>query len=147
MFSNPRVNPTLERILLLDQDIYEQPGQPAFDARQGASRLAVRRRRYLKPNVPENLELEYLAGATLKQVGERFGIHRNTVSQILKRRGVQIRYQSLGRDEIELAKVLYGQGLSLAKVGAHLNCDDATVWRALKGEGVAMRDAQGREVV
>ena len=41
MFSNPRVNPTLERILLLDQDIYEQPGQPAFDARQGASRLAA----------------------------------------------------------------------------------------------------------
>jgi hypothetical protein len=53
----------------------------------------------------------------------------------------------LGLDEqqVDLAIRLYEQGWSVARIGCHCGVNDSTVWLALRGRGVRMRDAQGRE--
>ena len=86
------------------------------------------------------MERQYQAGTTMKELGQRFGISRETVSTLLKERGVNVRYQPLDRKQIELTKLLYEQGLSLVKVGNRLSRNQGTVWRALKDEGVEMRN-------
>ena len=87
----------------------------------------------------------YQAGITLQELGAAFGLHRTTVSGILKRAGVNVRYRSLGSKDIELAIELYESGLSLVKVADRLSCNGGTVWRAFKQQGVVTRDCQGRQ--
>jgi lambda repressor-like predicted transcriptional regulator len=88
----------------------------------------------------------YQAGATLKEIASRYGVHRTTVSSILKKEGVQIRNQSLGPEAIASAVELYRSGLSLAMVGSKLSCDASTVRLVLLRSGVALRDQHGQVV-
>jgi hypothetical protein len=87
----------------------------------------------------------YLAGATLKQLGQQFQVDRLTVAELLERRGVKRRYASLTVDQVAEAANLYHSGLPLTSVGQALHVDQSTVWRALKARGVPMRDCQGRK--
>jgi hypothetical protein len=73
----------------------------------------------------------YRAGLTVYELASQFGIHRETVSSVLEREGVQRRRRPLSTSQIEKASVLYESGWSLARVGAELGCDASTVWRAL----------------
>lgn len=87
----------------------------------------------------------YEAGATVYELGERFGINRKTVGKILKRRGVTMRMQGLSPSQVDEAVRLYGEGWSLVRIGERLGVDHGTVWRRLQERGVRMRDTHGRE--
>jgi hypothetical protein len=102
-----------------------------------------RRARQLDGEQVQRLIDGYEAGATVYELGERFGIVRQTVSKILKRHGVAMRERSLSPEQVDEAVRLYEGGWSLARVGEHLGVDDMTVMRRLAERGVKMRPRQG----
>lgn len=87
----------------------------------------------------------YLAGATVYELGEQFGIDRRTVSQILHRNEVPIRRRGLSREQINEAVRLYEAGWSLVRVAERIQVDATTVHNRLRERGVRMRDTHGRE--
>jgi hypothetical protein len=75
----------------------------------------------------------------IKELAQRFGIHRMTVTELLRRHGVELRRAGLAPKEIAAAAHFYRQGWSLARLGAKYGVDPATVWRALLAADVIMR--------
>ncbi|WP_255204925.1 helix-turn-helix domain-containing protein [Actinomadura sp. BRA 177] len=86
---------------------------------------------------------DYLDGSTVYQLGERFGVSRQTVSRLLKRHGVTMRMAGMSQEQIDEAARLYEAGQSLARIGAHLGFNDMTVRSRLIERGVKMRPRQG----
>ena len=80
----------------------------------------------------------------MRDLAHKFGIHRVTVSRLLRLEGVELRIRGLTADEIDVAVELYGQGESLARIGEHFDVDHGTVWRQVRRRGVNMRDTHGR---
>lgn len=74
------------------------------------------RHRRLSPDQLCELATQYEDGATVYELGERFGVHRNTVSEILKREGVRLRYRSIEPEDHPEVIRLYESGLSLVAV-------------------------------
>jgi DNA-binding IclR family transcriptional regulator len=87
---------------------------------------------------------EYELGASVKELAQRFGIHRTTVTKQLQQHGVELRRAGLTSDDVTTASVLYADGWSLAKLGRKFDVDATTVWRALRISGVTMRTPAGR---
>ena len=71
------------------------------------------------------LSEQYRSGATAYQLAERFGIHRNTVSLHLHRRGVTMRRQGLDAGQVDHAVRLYQDGQPLARIADRYNVDPA----------------------
>ena len=84
--------------------------------------------------VAELIEV-YRAGRSIKQLEQRFGIHRVTVTALLRRHGVALRRSGLAPEEVPEAISFYGQ----ARLGGRYGVDAVTVWRALRSAGVALR--------
>jgi hypothetical protein len=90
---------------------------------------AARSRRV--PGTPKRLEASevqaliagYQSGATVYQLGERFGIDRRTVSEILHREGVPMRRRGLSSNQVDEAVRLYEEGWSLARIGGRMGVD------------------------
>jgi hypothetical protein len=74
----------------------------------------------------------------------RFGIHRLTVTELLRRHGVELRRVGLSQAEIEAATRLYRQGWSLARLGGRFGVDPTTVWRAFRAAAIPMRSPSMR---
>ena len=110
-----------------------------------------RRRPMVKPVIwlsaaqIDEVVARYRAGATVKQLGTRFGVHRHTIANHLRDRDIRLRGGPMTTDEVTQAAALYNQGLSLAKVGTHFGRDASTIHLALGRLGVTFRDSQGRE--
>jgi hypothetical protein len=85
----------------------------------------------------------YVAGSTVYELADQFGVHRHTVSEILERRGVPRRYHKLSPEQLDLACSLYRAGLSLTKVGGQLGRRAETVRQALMKAGVEIRARNG----
>jgi hypothetical protein len=88
----------------------------------------------------EELIAGYRAGATVYQLGERFGIDRKTVSLVLRRHEVPMRRRGLSPEQTDEAVRLYGQGSLLARIGRKMGVDPTTVLSRLQGREVRMRD-------
>jgi len=101
-------------------------------------------RRLRGPEIDE-LVTGYQAGATVYELAELFGVHRNTVSASLKRQGVGLRYQSLSSTQVADAIQFYHEGLSLLKVGERVGCGAECVRQALMNAGVEIRPRNGWE--
>jgi lambda repressor-like predicted transcriptional regulator len=86
----------------------------------------------------------YGHGESIKQLAQRFGIHRMTVTALLRRHGVELRRAGLTSDDVVAASRLYAHGWSLAKLGRKFGVNAATVLRALRACGVTMRSPAGR---
>lgn len=93
----------------------------------------------------DQLVAAYETGATVYQLADRFKINRRTVSQIIKRRGVETRWKRLTEGDVNEAERLYTQGWSLARVGERLGVSDDAVRLRLLKRGVQMRDPHWRE--
>lgn len=104
----------------------------------------TQRQRRLDAAEQEDLVARYQAGDLMTELAERYGIHRRTVSAILKRHGVPTRTSGLSPEQIQHAVLLYAQGQSLAKIGKALGVDAGTVQGHLREQGVQMRDTHGR---
>lgn len=102
------------------------------------------RARQLGPEQVEQLIAGYRSGATVYELGDRFGIERRTVSTILHRHGVPMRRRGLTPDQVDDAIHLYKLGWSLARVGDHLGVNHTTVLNKLRERGIPTRDTHGR---
>lgn len=78
------------------------------------------------------------------ELGDRFGIERRTVSNILHRHGVPMRHRSLSPKQVDDAVHLYKLGWSLARVGQHPGVNHTTVLNKLRERGIPTRDTHGR---
>src|SRR5207248_2312380 len=117
---------------------------PTKPAPLPVDRSKPRRARRLDTDHVQELIADYQAGATVYELGARFGIERRTVSAVLRRHGVPMRRRSLSNDQVDTAVHLYALGWSLARVGEQLGVDPTTVLNCLRRRGVRTRDAHGR---
>ncbi|WP_412519271.1 helix-turn-helix domain-containing protein [Actinomadura madurae] len=103
-----------------------------------------RRARQLRADQVEQLIADYRAGATVYELGDRFGIERRTVSNILHRYGVPRRRHGLTPEQVDDAIHLYTLGWFLARVGDHLGVNHTTVLNKLRERGIPTCDTHGR---
>ena len=81
----------------------------------------------------------YKAGGQVSELSSAFGIHRNTVRDILRREGVRPRQRGLSEEQVQVAAQLYANGESTMELGQQFNVHATTVWRAIKATGVQFR--------
>jgi len=85
----------------------------------------------------------YRAGAKVSELATQFGVHRDTVSETLNRRGVARRHGGLAPELLSEVIVLYRSGSSLASIGAEVSVDPGTVALALRKAGIPLRPRRG----
>jgi hypothetical protein len=102
------------------------------------------RARQLDTDQVQALIQEYAAGAPLHDLGDRFGVDRRTIGNILRRHGVEMRRRGLSPEQVDDAIRRYDSGWSLARIGEHLRVDPTTVLNRLRDQGIPTRDPQGR---
>jgi len=66
------------------------------------------------------LMASYQAGATVYELAERFGIHRDRVSRLLEEAGIPRRYHQTVDVGLERAALLERQGLTLQQIADRL---------------------------
>ncbi|WP_091112618.1 helix-turn-helix domain-containing protein [Geodermatophilus dictyosporus] len=81
----------------------------------------------------------YEAGADMKALAARWGMHRATVAAQLRRAGVELRRQGLPPDRLQEAVRLYGEGWSCQRLAERYGCDDETVRQTLKKANIRLR--------
>jgi len=120
---------------------------PSLDSptKLSPDRPKPRRARQLDDEQMKLLIEGYQAGATVYELGERFGISRQTVGKILKREGVKMRRRGLTPDQVDEAVRLYEAGWSLARIGQRMDVDPTTVLNRLRERDVRLRDPHGRQ--
>lgn len=119
---------------------------PSLDTPEPSSikRDRPRRARQLGAHQVEELIAGYQSGATVYELGNRCGIERRTVSNILHRHGIPMRRRGLSPEQVDDAIHLYKLGWSLARVGEHLGVNHTTVLNKLRERGIPTRDSHGR---
>jgi len=98
----------------------------------------------LDPYQSNALAEAYSEGAKIKELAQRYGVHRVTVASLLRRRGVEPREVGLTEMEVAEACRLYPDGWSLARLADRYDVDDMTVRRYLLLAGVEMRSPHER---
>ncbi len=78
------------------------------------------------------------------ELGELYGINRQTVGKHLRQRGVDTRAPGLAPEDVGAAAVLYQRGWSLADIADRFDTLPNTVRSRLKEKGITMRDTHGR---
>ena len=91
-----------------------------------------RKARKLSRNEIERLVEGYQGGKTVYELGREFGVHRVTVSAVLKRSGVPMRMQGLSEDDRNEVVRLHGEGCTYADLGRRFHVDPGTVRSALR---------------
>lgn len=90
------------------------------------------------PDGVAELVAAYAAGGRVKKLATEFGIHRDTVHNILKREGV-LRQPGIQQDELPEVVRLYEAGGSMARLAAEFDVSPSTVNRALRKAGTPIR--------
>lgn len=118
------------------------PDAPPIKRQQKQARRVAKR---LKESQVTELVGAYKDGASTYQLADRFGIKRQTVSDILKRNGVTPRWRRLTEADVDRAEHLYiHQRMSAARIADRLKVDPETVRLRLRNRGVQMRDPHDR---
>jgi hypothetical protein len=86
-----------------------------------------------------DLAIAYRSGKATKELSGQFGIHRATVTAILRRLGVDLRQRGLTDEQVAEACCLYPEGWSLARLAERYDVDDMTVRRYLLLAGIVIR--------
>ncbi len=115
-------------------------GQLHQVAGQARTKRQLTRQRRLLPTEQAAILSAYRAGQTMAALAGEYRVRRSTISQLLYRSSVQPREQRImDQLAVRAAVQLYGQGLSLARIGDQLSFDTETIRRRLKQHGVLMR--------
>jgi AraC-like DNA-binding protein len=133
-YSNPAPAPTRDR-------------PSARDGTTSPPATTHRTQRRLRGDDLDALVEHYQAGATIKQLADRFRISRTTVMAHLDRQGVQRRAIAKQWDHETLASAArtYQSGSSLADIAAHFGLDPSTVANRFRRADVAIRPRRGWE--
>jgi len=84
----------------------------------------------------------YQAGASIRQLTTRFGVHKETARAHLERAGVERRpgnSTTLTAEDERVMCELYQDGWSLRRLGEHFHVTDNTVLRVLRQHQVVTR--------
>jgi transcriptional regulator of acetoin/glycerol metabolism len=108
--------------------------------RQAEGRMR-RRQRHRRLGAVEVARLlaAYQAKEPVHKLAKRFGIHRVTVTALLKRHGIELRHAGIAPEQVPVAATLYRQGWSLVKLGELFGVDPSTIWRNLRAAGLTLR--------
>lgn len=126
------------------ETVLQKLPDPTAPAPPPIERPKPRRARRLDADQIQELIAGYQAGATVYELGDRFGIERRTVSNILKRHDVPMRRRGLSPEQVDDAIHLYNLGWSLVRVGGHLGVDHTTVLTKLRERGIPTRVSHER---
>ena len=96
----------------------------------------VRARRHLSDAEEFELLSLYQTGRTVYEVADELGMHRNTVSVLLERHGIERRYHQTTDVDLDQATVLQQTGLNLTEVAAALGIGRTTLVRARRAARV-----------
>ncbi|WP_101556553.1 helix-turn-helix domain-containing protein [Brevibacterium aurantiacum] len=89
----------------------------------------------------------YVAGVPVRELANRFGIHRATVWEIARSAGVDVRRPGLS-DKVRMrAARLYAEGMTLAEVAKKLRISNEAVRSAVIARGGTIRPAGRRGTV
>jgi hypothetical protein len=86
---------------------------------------------------------EYQAGSPPLEIGKKYDIKNNSVTRILRKRGIE-RNQAADRvtpEQIAEMKELYEQGMSSEDIAIKLSIHSTTILRKLEALGIEKRDA------
>lgn len=99
----------------------------------------------LSPARVDELALAYQRGATVRELVEQFGVHRTTVLDHLKRRGIARRanVRKLTDEQVQEAARYYGAGNSLVTTGRRFGVDASTVSREFRRARIVLRPRRG----
>lgn len=88
---------------------------------------------------------QYVSGAPVKEIANRFGVHRVTVSEICKRHGVEFHSTTrrVTKEQAEIAVCRCGEGASLTAIGKEFGLSPSTIWKRLVKVGVELRSPGG----
>jgi lambda repressor-like predicted transcriptional regulator len=113
----------------------------AQSARRPMALAGVQRVRQWRLDAATCAELvtAYERGSSVKDLQLRFGVHRHTVTAVLRRHHVILRVPGLSPEETAAAIQLYASGLSLAKVAEQFGLEQRSVRRSLMLAGVLIR--------
>lgn len=118
---------------------------PSTQVRRPARERTPGTARQLKAAQVQELIAGYRAGATVYELGKRFGIDRKTVSRILHRHQVRMRRRGLTTEQAEEVVQLHNEGWSTYKISIKMGTDQRTVQRKLAEHDARMPDAQSGE--
>lgn len=113
----------------------DQRGPIATQALKSQTRLSYPQR--------QKLIDAYASGMPVKQIAERFGVHRTTITKIVTSAGVKVRSKPLASSTRDEARHLYDGGRSLAQVAEQLGVSPSAVRSAVLLTGGSMRPAGG----
>jgi lambda repressor-like predicted transcriptional regulator len=82
-------------------------------------------------------------GAEMGEPAARFGVHKHTITQCLKRLGVPLQRPGLRDDDVDEAAQLYTDGWSLVGLGEKYGCTYSSVKNALLRHGYRLRPRPG----
>jgi hypothetical protein len=85
------------------------------------------------------LVADYQSGITTTQLMKDYKISKTSVLKLLKNAGVKMRHQSLTKEQVNEAAVLYEGGRSLAVVAATMGLPQESLRRAMITIGMKMR--------
>lgn len=120
----------------------EKPrSQPVLAAKQVVRTVQSQRR--LSPEELDDLVSAYVAGATVKDLATRFGVHRHTIAAHLDRAGVPRHQNGLTTSQVAEAAQLYDTGWSLAKIADYFSVQPTTIYYWLRKEGIQIRSRPG----
>lgn len=112
---------------------------PMKDSRGTVVRRIEHLQTFLTASEVDRLVDDYLTGATVSELADRYGVHRATVSAHLTRRGVSRRVPGLGVEEAAEAVRLYLGGISMRAIARSTGVDRKLVRIALVQADLAIR--------
>ena len=75
--------------------------------------------------------IAYQAGATTRELGERYGLAHSSVNKLLKQRGIRARRRGQDPEETQYAVELYRSGESMRTIAKQLGFGLSTIRRAI----------------
>lgn len=117
----------------------DQRGPVVGESRQSQTRLNASNRASLLDS--------YAAGVPVQELADRFGVHRSTVSELVRRAGVPARSPGLPESIRREAARLYEGGLTLPQVAARLGISNDGARSGIVSCGGTIRPRGRRRVV
>lgn len=113
-------------------------GLPRVVRRDRGERPSKQAQKRLSGHEAAKLIGAHKAGTRVKELAIQFGIHRDTVHNILTREGV-LRRRGIQPDDVPEVVRLYQDGWALARLATKFDVSSSTVNRTLRQAGVPIR--------
>ncbi|WP_447589512.1 recombinase family protein [Microbacterium lacticum] len=123
------------------RELAKTPAAGSHTPREPRALPAVARR--LNAGEIAELASYYHAGVKVAEIAQRYGIHRATVTEIIKQHGIGRRKRGLDKDEVPQVIAEYQGGESLKTLGERYGVHHSTIANTLTRHGITLRPRNG----